>query len=118
MPLSILPPRQPVAWRFKERVPTRCPRAWRIDPLACRAAQEGADFAESGGTWVGNRAGLSLLSQKSFRLDTRLLEDGAERAFRHIAGMVGDGGVVVGCGVEPDFMASRCLAIERKTQLL
>ena len=62
--------------------------------------------------------GLSLLPQKLLRLDARLFEDGPQRAFGHITGVVGDGGVSVCGGVEPDFMATRRLAIKLKPQLL
>lgn len=44
------------------------------------------------------------LLQKLIGLDARLLEDGAQRAFRHIAGMVRDRGVAVGRRVVPDLV--------------
>ena len=62
--------------------------------------------------------GLSLLPQKLFRLDPCLFEDGPQRAFGHIAGVVGNGGVMVGRWVEPDLMGARRLAVELKSQLL
>jgi len=43
------------------------------------------------------------------------VEDGAERAFRHVAGMIGDGGVAVGGGVVPDLVTAGGLAVELKT---
>jgi hypothetical protein len=49
---------------------------------------------------------LSPLLQKLFRLNARLFDDSVERTFGHIARMVGNGGVAVGGGVEPDFMAA------------
>jgi len=43
-----------------------------------------------------------LASEEIFDADVGLLEDGAQGAFGHVAGMVGDGGVAVAGGVEPD----------------
>ena len=54
----------------------------------------------------------SLLLQEHFRLNAGLLEDGAQRAFGHIAGMVGDGGVAISCRVVPDLMAAGGLAMK------
>ena len=48
----------------------------------------------------------SLLLQEHIRLDAGLLEDGAQRALGHVAGVVGDGGVAVGGRVVPDLMAA------------
>jgi len=47
-----------------------------------------------------------------------LLEDGSEGAFRHIAGMVWDGGVAVACRVEPDLVRPGSLAVELKPKRL
>ena len=59
-----------------------------------------------------------LLLHKHFRLDTGLSKDGAECAFRHIAGMIGDGGIAPRLRVEPDFMRARRLTVELETKLL
>ena len=62
---------------------------------------------------LGNlRCPRSLLLQEHFRLDAGLLEDGAQRAFGHVAGMVGDGGVAVGRRVVPDLVAAGGLAMK------
>lgn len=58
-----------------------------------------------------------LLPQEGFRLDVGLLEDGAQRAFRHIAGMIGDGGVTVGLRIEPNLMGARRLTVELEAEL-
>ena len=56
--------------------------------------------------------GRSLLLQEHFRLDTGLLEDGAQGALRHVAGVVRDGGVAVGGRVMPDLVDSGGLAMK------
>lgn len=58
----------------------------------------------------------SLLLQERFDLDAGLLEDGAEGAFGHVAGMVRDGGVAIAFGVEPDFVRAGGLAVKLQTQ--
>jgi hypothetical protein len=58
----------------------------------------------------------SLLLQKHFRFDACLFQDGAQRSFRHIAGMVGDGGVAIGCRVMADLMTAGRLTVELKAQ--
>ena len=74
--------------------------------------------ADVGWLFPGLRSASSgLLAQKLLRLNPRLLENGPERPFRHIAGMIGNGRVAVGVWVEPDFMATRRLAVELKPQL-
>ncbi|MFZ1292847.1 MAG: hypothetical protein WAR81_01455, partial [Pseudomonadales bacterium] len=55
---------------------------------------------------------LAELLQKLLDLDSCLLEDGAQRAFRHIAGMVWDGGVAVGHRIVPDLVGAGGLAVE------
>lgn len=44
------------------------------------------------------------------------MEDGAEGAFWEVAGVVGDGGIAVGAGAVPDFMAAGGVAIEREAE--
>ena len=51
---------------------------------------------------MGLRGGRSSLVW----LDAGLFRDGAEGAFRQVAGMVRDGGVAVGGGVEPDLVTA------------
>jgi hypothetical protein len=53
--------------------------------------------------------------QKIIRLNPRLLEDLTERAFRHIAIMVGNGSVFTAIVIEPDFVRATGLTIERKS---
>ena len=65
------------------------------------------------------RAFLSLLLlQEFFGRDASLLEDGAQCALGHVAGVVGDGGVAVSCGVEPDLVGAAGLAVELQAQFL
>ncbi|MHB1144796.1 MAG: hypothetical protein ACYCZS_07850 [Thiobacillus sp.] len=59
-----------------------------------------------------------LTSHKHFRLDSGLSEDGAERAFRDIAGMIGNGGIAAYFRIESDFMRACRLAVEFEAQLL
>jgi hypothetical protein len=54
---------------------------------------------------------LAELLQKLLDLDSCLLEDGAQRAFR-LAGMVWDGGVAVGHRVVPNLVGAGGLAVE------
>ena len=58
---------------------------------------------------------LVRMVQKIIRLNPRLFKDLAERAFRHIPIMVGDGGIFTAIIVEPDFVAATGLTIERKS---
>ena len=50
--------------------------------------------------------------QKIIRLYPRLFEDLAERAFGHIAIMIGDGGIFATAVIKPDFVAATGLTIE------
>lgn len=59
-----------------------------------------------------------LLLQEHLRLDAGLLEDGAQRALGHVAGMVGDGGVAVRGRVMPDLMAPCGLAMKLEPERL
>ena len=59
-----------------------------------------------------------LLLQKLFRLDACLLEDGAQRALGHVAGMVGDGGEPARARVIPDLMAAGGLAMKLHPECL
>jgi hypothetical protein len=58
----------------------------------------------------------SLLLQKHFRFDASLFQDGAQRSFWHIARMVWDGGVAVGCRLMPDLMTTGRLTMELKAE--
>lgn len=58
----------------------------------------------------------SLLLQECLLIDARLLEDGAQRTFWHVTGMVRNGGVAVGGRVVPDLMAAGGLAMKLHTQ--
>ena len=59
-----------------------------------------------------------LLLQEHFRLDARLIEGGAQRAFGHIARVVRDGGEAVGARVMPDLVAAGGLAMEHEPERL
>jgi len=50
--------------------------------------------------------------------DRGLWEDGAERAFGHIAWIVGDGGVAMGGGIDPDLVRTGSLTAKFKSQTL
>ena len=60
----------------------------------------------------------SLLLQEALLVDACLFEDGAQGAFWHIAGMIGNGGVAVRCRVVPNLMATCCLAVKLQAQRL
>lgn len=59
-----------------------------------------------------------LLLQKFFGGDTGVLENGAQRALWHGAWMIGDGGVAVSYGVEPDLVGTASLAVELQAKVL
>ena len=61
---------------------------------------------------------MLLPPQELVRVDAGLFQNCPQRPLRHIARMVGDGGIAVGSGIEPDLVASRGLAIKLKSQLL
>jgi hypothetical protein len=44
-----------------------------------------------------------------------LPQDGAQRSFGHIAGVMWDRGVALGLEIKPDFMASRRMSMEFKS---
>ena len=48
----------------------------------------------------------------------RLLEDGAQRPFRRVAWMVGNSGVMISCGVEPNLVTACRLPVELKSEQL
>ena len=54
--------------------------------------------------------------QKRLRRNARLLEDGAERSFRHVAGMVRNSGVTVSHWVVPDLMRAGSLAVQLEAE--
>jgi len=51
-------------------------------------------------------------------LDAGLPQNGPQRFFRHVAGMIGDGSIAVGLFIVPDLVASGRLAIKHKTKHL
>lgn len=63
-------------------------------------------------------ARASLLLQESLGVDAGLLEDGAQGALGHVAGVIGDGGVPVECRIEPDLVRTCGLAVELQAELL
>ena len=66
--------------------------------------------------WRQHRA--MLLFEKGVRVDPRLAKDRTKRAFRHVTGMVGKGGIAV-CGwVDPDLVRAGGLAAELKAHTL
>jgi YD repeat-containing protein len=65
-----------------------------------------------------DKSPLSFLLQERLGVDTGLLEDGAQGALGHVAGMIGDGGVAIRRRVEPDLVAARGLAMKLKAKLL
>ena len=59
----------------------------------------------------------SLCVQELIGCHICLPKDCSERSFRHVAGMVGNGGVFIAGWVKPDLMAAGSLAIELEAQL-
>ena len=66
----------------------------------------------------GDILAASVFVEKRFRRNIGLLENRAQCSFRHIPAVIGDSGVAMGGGVEPDFMRSARLAIELEAKLL
>ena len=66
--------------------------------------------------WPNAEILLLLPLQEGLGIDASLFEDGAQRAFGHVARVVGDGGVAVQRGVEPNFVATSSLAVELQAQ--
>lgn len=56
--------------------------------------------------------GNLFLFEEFIRIDIGLFEYGAQRALGHVAGMIGDCGVAVGCGVKPDLVRAARLPVE------
>ncbi len=54
--------------------------------------------------WGRSRLILSSYSEEVIDGNAGLIDDGTQGAFRHVAGMVRNGGVAAGLGVEPDLM--------------
>jgi hypothetical protein len=67
---------------------------------------------------MGARLSLSFLIQEIVWRDSGLFKDRPESAFRHIAGMVGDGGISISLVVVPDFMAASGLTVKGKAECL
>lgn len=65
-----------------------------------------------------NRRSESALffAQKIIRRNASLLEDRPQGALRHIAGMIGNGGVSISLRVVPDFVTACGLAVEGKAK--
>jgi hypothetical protein len=53
--------------------------------------------------------------EKGVRIDLLLLENGPQRSFRHVAGMIWNRCVPVRRGAVPDFMTARGLAVKLKS---
>jgi hypothetical protein len=70
------------------------------------------------GATVDWRLSSLFLLQKVVRRDTGLFENGPERAFGHVAGMIGYRGVSVGLLIVPDFMTTGGLAVKGETKYL
>ena len=73
----------------------------------------------SGGTEPGLRQleGRLLLLKEGVDVDARLLEDGAQGAFRHIPGMIRYSGVAIRSGIEPDLVTSCGLPMELEAKV-
>jgi len=61
---------------------------------------------------------MVTFSARHFRLYAGLLEDGAQGAFGHVAGVVRDGGEPVRRGVMPDLVTAGGLAMEHEPERL
>lgn len=59
----------------------------------------------------------SLLQQECLRLDISLLENGAQRAFWHIAGMIRDSRVEIDRRIAPNFVTASSLAVKFKNKV-
>ena len=59
-----------------------------------------------------HEARRALNLEKLLWLNRSLSQNRAERTFRHITRVIRDGGVAIGPRVEPDFVASRRLAVK------
>ena len=59
-----------------------------------------------------------MFVEKRFRRNISLLENRAQRSFRHIPAVIRDGGIAMGRGVEPDLMRSAGLTIKLEAKLL
>ncbi len=51
-------------------------------------------------------------AQEFVRCDACLRQDGSQGALWHVAWMIGDGGVTIGGGVEPDLVRASGLTVE------
>ena len=56
----------------------------------------------------------SIILQEVLGFDSSLAENGAKRALGHIAGMIGDCGVTMRGGIDPDLVRSGSLSGERE----
>jgi hypothetical protein len=56
--------------------------------------------------------------EKVVRIYARLFQDGAERSFGHVAGMIRDRRIAIGAGVVPDLMTTGGLSIELESTSL
>jgi hypothetical protein len=66
--------------------------------------------------WSPCAAATSFFIQEVVRLYTGLPQNGPQRAFGHVSGVVLNGSVTVGLGIVPDLMTSGRLAVESKTK--
>ncbi len=57
-----------------------------------------------------------LLPQKIFQFDTCLFQNSSQCSLRHVAGVIGDGGIAVGLLIVPDLMASARLAVKHEAE--
>lgn len=73
--------------------------------------------AQQGATADWRLYSLFIL-QEVVRRDACLLENGSERTFRYIAGMIGYRGVSVGLLIVPDFMTTGGLTVKGETKCL
>lgn len=48
----------------------------------------------------------------------RLFQDGSQRPFGYVAGVIGNGDEATSCWINPDFVGTRCLPMELKSQCL
>ena len=93
--------------------------------VALQVGREGDLFGDAVGAVRGHppvrgrlRAAPSLLLQEGLGVDACLLEDCAQSALGHVAGVIRDGRISVQHRVEPDFVTAGGLPMELETQLL
>jgi len=80
---------------------------------AVHAARQPRDRWPATAPWVRKS---SSVRQKRIHADTRLAQDGAQRAFWNITGVVRNRGVAISGTLVPNLVGTRCLAVKHKAE--